>query len=92
MHTTLPPVPLYLTMRGINSFAFALILTYELAYHTVVLGLTPLQLARVGGTTLISGSLPDQAALYGLLLKLDRLGLTLISVASPDAHHSSNGA
>lgn len=48
---------------------------------------SPLQLAHEpGGTTLISGSLPDQAALYGLLLKLDRLGLTLIAVACPEAH------
>lgn len=32
------------------------------------------------GSTLISGSLPDQSALYGLLMRLRDLGLTLISV------------
>lgn len=48
MRHNVPAVPLYLIMRGVNSFAFALILTYELAYHTVTLGLTPLQLVTVG--------------------------------------------
>lgn len=32
------------------------------------------------GNTLITGVLPDQAALYGLLMQLRDLGLTLISV------------
>jgi hypothetical protein len=37
----------------------------------------PLQIRNeAAGTTVLSGSLPDQAALYGLLLKIDRLGLT----------------
>ena len=31
------------------------------------------------GTTLLSGTLPDQAALYGVLLQLIRLGLVLLS-------------
>jgi hypothetical protein len=33
------------------------------------------------GNTLITGNLPDQAALYGLLMQLRDLGMTLISVA-----------
>lgn len=33
-----------------------------------------------GGTTLLSGTLTDQAALYGLLRKVRDLGLPLISV------------
>jgi hypothetical protein len=32
------------------------------------------------GNTLITGFLPDQAALYGLLMQLRDLGMTLISV------------
>ena len=32
------------------------------------------------GTTLLSGTLPDQAALYGILLQFIRLGLTLLSL------------
>jgi len=35
---------------------------------------------RPDGNTMISGLLPDQAALYGLLLRLRDLGLTLISL------------
>ena len=34
------------------------------------------------GNTLLSGFIRDQAALYGLLLKLSSLGLSLISVSS----------
>ena len=37
---------------------------------------------ETAGTTVLSGSLPDQAALYGALLKLDRLGLTLLGLES----------
>jgi hypothetical protein len=37
------------------------------------------------GTTLLSGSLPDQAALHGVLLQLVRLGLTLLSLETSDA-------
>lgn len=32
------------------------------------------------GTTLLSGPLPDQAALQGVLLQIVRLGLTLLSL------------
>jgi hypothetical protein len=32
------------------------------------------------GTTLLSGPLPDQAALFGVLLKISRLGLILLSL------------
>jgi DHA3 family tetracycline resistance protein-like MFS transporter len=35
-------------MRGVSAFASALVLTYELAYHAVVVGLNPLQLVLVG--------------------------------------------
>jgi hypothetical protein len=35
---------------------------------------------RPDGTTVLSGPVRDQAALYGLLLKVRDLGLTLISV------------
>jgi hypothetical protein len=43
----------------------------------------PLQIRHEpSGTTILSGQLPDQAALYGVLLKLDRLGITLIAVES----------
>ena len=32
------------------------------------------------GSTCLTGSLPDQAALYGVLLKIRQLGLTLLAV------------
>jgi hypothetical protein len=37
------------------------------------------------GTTRITGELPDQAALFGLLLRLRDLGLTLVSLNSTQA-------
>ncbi len=36
------------------------------------------------GTTLLSGALPDQAALHGVLLQIVRLGLVLLSLATSD--------
>lgn len=48
MRPTLAAYPLYLAMRGVSAFAFALIITYELALHAVVIGLSPLQLVLVG--------------------------------------------
>jgi MFS transporter, DHA3 family, tetracycline resistance protein len=42
------PLRIYLLMRGLNAFAFALVLTYELAYHTTVVRLNPFQLVLVG--------------------------------------------
>jgi hypothetical protein len=32
------------------------------------------------GETILTGAMPDQAALYGLLMKMRDLGLTLVSV------------
>jgi hypothetical protein len=37
------------------------------------------------GTTLLSGPLPDQAALHGVLLQIIRLGLTLLSLETSEA-------
>jgi hypothetical protein len=37
---------------------------------------------EASGTTLLIGVLPDQAALQGILLKISRLGLTLLSLES----------
>ena len=40
---------------------------------------------QVAGTTLLSGTLPDQAALYGVLLQFIRLGLVLLSLETSEA-------
>lgn len=37
------------------------------------------------GTTLLIGPLPDQAALYGVLLTIRRLGLNLLSLEASEA-------
>lgn len=37
-----------------------------------------------GGTTRLSGVVPDQAALHGVLTKVRNLGIVLISVAAVD--------
>ena len=48
----------------------------------------PLQIEHAAeGTTLLSGSVPDQAALYGVLLKIQRLGLALIGLESSETEH-----
>jgi hypothetical protein len=42
------------------------------------------------GETLLSGKLTDQAALHGILNKINRLGLLLILVAQVDGPYISN--
>jgi hypothetical protein len=50
-----------------------------------------LQITReAAGTTVLSGPLPDQAALYGMLLKINRLGLTLLALESSDTQHDAS--
>ena len=46
------------------------------------------------GATILTGSLPDQAALHGLLIKLRDLNVTLISInsAEPDPPMSEYAA
>ena len=50
-----------------------------------------LQFKTDGAQTVISGLLPDQPALHGLLAKIHDLGLCLISVRQLDPHETENG-
>jgi hypothetical protein len=47
---------------------------------------------EVPGTTLLSGSVPDQAALHGLLLQIVRLGLVLLSLETSEAKGAEEAA
>ncbi len=41
-----------------------------------------ISLGSPDGTTILSGELPDQSALFGILRRIERLGLTLLAVSS----------
>ena len=43
-----------------------------------------------GGDTLLTGGLPDQAALYGVLARIEALGLELIEVRRLEGGTASN--
>jgi hypothetical protein len=47
---------------------------------------------QAAGTTMLSGSLPDQAALHGVLLQVVRLGLTLLSLETSEASGDEEAA
>lgn len=51
-----------------------------------------LQVEGRGTQTVISGLLPDQPALHGLLIKVRDLGLCLISVRRLGPHETGNDA
>jgi hypothetical protein len=60
-----------------------------------LLGAFPgLQVRAQGGETMLTGALPDQAALYGMLAQLEALGLELLEVrrdhTSAAARHPSS--
>ncbi|GHO71778.1 hypothetical protein KSC_106700 [Ktedonobacter sp. SOSP1-52] len=42
-------------------------------------------LQQASGTTLLTGTLPDQAALHGVLVTLRRLNLSLLSLQTDEA-------
>ncbi len=48
----------------------------------------PLQLRHeAAGTTVLTGVLPDQAALQGMLLAISRLSLTLLALDTSESRH-----
>jgi hypothetical protein len=43
-----------------------------------------MQLTRTGGTTVLTGAVRDQAQLYGVIERVEELGLELLSVQQVD--------
>jgi hypothetical protein len=50
---------------------------------TIMQAFTSLAVRRSGRDTLLSGSLPDQSALYGVIHQLEDLGLQLLEIRRP---------
>jgi hypothetical protein len=51
---------------------------------TMMQAFPTLAASRSGQDTLLTGSLPDQAALYGVIHQLEALGLQLLEIRRPD--------
>jgi hypothetical protein len=51
---------------------------------TLLVAFTGLQAEVQGRVTVLTGVLPDQAALYGILTQIEQLGLELLGVTSSE--------
>jgi hypothetical protein len=51
---------------------------------TMMQAFPTLAASRSGQDTLLTGSLPDQCALYGVIHQLEALGLELLEIRGPD--------
>jgi hypothetical protein len=51
---------------------------------TIMQAFPTLTASRSGQDTLLTGSLPDQSALYGVIHQLEALGLQLLEIRRPD--------
>jgi hypothetical protein len=51
---------------------------------TIMQAFPTLAASRRGQDTLLTGSLPDQSALYGVIYQLEALGLQLLEIRRPD--------
>jgi hypothetical protein len=56
---------------------------------TIMQAFPTLAASRSGQDTLLTGSLPDQSALYGVIAQLEALGLQLLEIRSP-AHRRNS--
>ena len=50
-----------------------------------------MRMEQVAGTTLLTGRVRDQAQLYGLIDRIEELGLELLSVQQPATSRSGSG-
>jgi len=50
-----------------------------------------MQMERVGGKTVLTGTVRDQAQLYGLIERIEELGLELLSVQQADTSPAGSG-
>jgi hypothetical protein len=58
---------------------------------TIMQAFPTLTATRCGESTLLTGSLPDQSALYGVIHQLEALGLQLLEIRGPkcDGHETT---
>jgi hypothetical protein len=54
--------------------------------QTLLVAFPELHAQELGSQTLLAGDLPDQAALFGVLARIEALGLELLEVLRTDDH------
>ena len=54
--------------------------------ETILVAFPDLRVQMLGPETVLAGELPDQAALFGVLYRIEELGLELLEVLRTDRH------
>jgi len=54
--------------------------------ETILVAFPDLRVLMLGPETVLAGELPDQAALFGVLYRIEELGLELLEVLRTDRH------
>jgi hypothetical protein len=54
--------------------------------ETILVAFPDLRVQMLGPETVLAGELPDQAALFGVLHRIEELGLELLEVLRTDRH------
>jgi len=54
--------------------------------ETILVAFPDLRVLMLGPETVLAGELPDQAALFGVLHRIEKLGLELLEVLRTDRH------
>ena len=54
--------------------------------ETILVAFPDLRVQMLGSETVLAGELPDQAALFGVLHRIEELGLDLLEVLRTDRH------